>query len=131
MTAKKTDLTEKLEPMSDAVKKASEKVGATVKAAAKKAEPTVKRAAKKAEPTMKKAEKAIKETSRKAAAALSPEIYLQWAGQEVSYTQLVEQAKADFKAQNKGAIRSCKLYIKPEDGMVYYVINGKEGKIAL
>ena len=43
----------------------------------------------------------------------------------------MEKAKADFKAQNKGAIRSCKLYIKPEDGAAYYVINGKSGKIDL
>ena len=128
--------------MSDAVKKASEKVGDAVKAAAKmaeptvkaaveKAEPTVKKAVKKAEPTVKKAEKAIKETSRKATAALVPEIFLQWGGREVGCAELVEKAKADFKAQNKGAIRSCKLYVKPEDGMAYYVINGKEGKVEL
>ena len=28
-------------------------------------------------------------------------------------------------------IRSCKLYIKPEDDMVYYVINDVEDKLAL
>lgn len=142
MAAKKNDLTEKLEPMGDAVKKASEKVGdamkaaaklaePTVKAAVEKAEPTVKKAVKKAEPTVKKAEKAIKETSRKATAALVPEVFVQWGGREVGCAELVDKAKADFKAQNKGAIRSCKLYIKPEDGMAYYVINGKEGKVEL
>ena len=139
---KKNDFTEKLEPMGDAVKKASEMVGdamkaavemaePTVKAAVEMAEPTVKKAIKKARPTVKKAEKAIKETSRKATAALVPEIFVQWGGRETNMADLVEKAKADFKAQNKGAIRSCKLYIKPEDGMAYYVINGKEGKVEL
>ena len=28
-------------------------------------------------------------------------------------------------------IRSCKLYIKPEDNMVYYVINDIEDKLQL
>jgi F0F1-type ATP synthase membrane subunit b/b' len=142
MAVKKSDLSEKLEPMGEAVKKASAKVGDAVKAAAKMAEPTVKAAVEKAEPTVtkavekakptvKKAEKAIKKTGRKAAAALVPEVYLQWGGREVLTEELVEKAKADFKAQHKGAIRSCKLYVKPEDGMVYYVINGQAGKVAL
>ena len=80
---------------------------------------------------VKEAEKAIKETSRKATAALVPEVFVQWNGREAGCAELVEKAKADFKAQNKGAIRSCKLYIKPEDGAAYYVINGKSGKIDL
>ena len=72
-----------------------------------------------------------KRLCRKAASALTPEVYVQWMGQEVNTAELVEKARADYKANNKGAIRSCKLYIKPEDGMAYYVINKKEGKIQL
>ena len=120
MAKTKTDLTEKLEPVVDVAVKAAGATSDVVKAAARKAEPTVK-----------KAEKALKETGRKAASALTPEVYIQWMGQEVSTAQLVEKARADYKANNKGAIRSCKLYIKPEDGMVYYVINKKEGKFPL
>ena len=120
MARKKTDLSEKLEPVVDVAVKAAGATSDAVKAAAKKAEPTVK-----------KAEKALKETGRKAASALTPEVYLQWMGQEVNTADLVERVRADYKANNKGAIRSCKIYIKPEDGMVYYVINKKEGKIAL
>lgn len=129
--AKKTELTEKLEPVTEAVKETTEKVIDVAKAAAKAAEPAVKKAAKKAEPAVKKAEKAVKETSRKAAGGLVPTVYVQWMGKELDCAELVEKARADFKAQHKGAIRSCKLYIKPEDGAVYYVINGKEGKVEL
>lgn len=129
--AKKSELTEKLEPVTEAVKETTEKVIDAAKAAAKAAEPAVKRAAKKAEPAVKKAEKAVKETGRKAAGGLVPTVYVQWMGKELDCAELVEKARADFKAQHKGAIRSCKLYIKPEDGVVYYVINGKEGKVEL
>ena len=44
---------------------------------------------------------------------------------------MVEAAKADFSMNNSGAVTDLKLYIKPEDGMAYYVINGVEGKVAL
>ena len=73
-----------------------------------------------------------KETGKKAAAALNYEVYLQVFGHEYSCQELAERCKADFRANNKGAIRSCKLYVKPEDGMVYYVVNSKhEGKLPL
>ena len=53
-------------------------------------------------------------------------------GHEYSCQELAERCKEDFRANNKGAIRSCKLYVKPEDGMVYYVVNSKhEGKLPL
>ncbi len=135
MPRKKKDLTETLANLSDAtmdaVKEAAETMGDAATAVAKMAEPTVKKVRRKTEPAVKKAEKAIKETSRKATAALVPEVFVQWNGREAGCAALVEKAKADFKAQNKGAIRSCKLYIKPEDGAAYYVINGKSGKIDL
>ena len=74
----------------------------------------------------------VAETGKKAAAALNSEVYLQVFGHEYSCQELAERCKADFRANNKGAIRSCKLYVKPEDGMVYYVVNGKhEGKLPL
>jgi hypothetical protein len=46
---------------------------------------------------------------------------------------LVEAAKADFKASHKRVlITALKLYLKPEDGVAYYVINENEsGKIPM
>lgn len=139
---KKVNVEEITKKVSDVAEKAAETVGEAAEAVAETVKPVVKRGRKKMEPAaeavgeavkpvVKRARKAISEGGRKAAAALSPEVYLQWGEQEVSFAELVERAKADYKAQNKGAIRSCKLYVKPEDGMVYYVINSKAGKVAL
>lgn len=134
----KTEIKEKLEPVSEAVVKASQAVTEMAKEAAEKAAPKMKAVAKKAEPTMKAAEKTIKETSKKAAAAtkkaasaLAPEVYVQWGDREISCSDVVDRVRADFKADNKGVICSCRIYIKPEDGMAYYVINDKDGKIRL
>lgn len=115
----------------EAVQAAAEAVKPVAKRGRKKVEDAGKAVAEKAEPAVKKARKALSEGGRKAAAALVPEVYLQWEEQEVSFAEVVEKAKADFKAQNKGVIRSCKVYVKPEDGMAYYVINDVEGKVSL
>ena len=58
-------------------------------------------------------------------------VYVEFSGSKTSVDAVVEAAKADFKMNNKGAIKNTELYIKPEDGMAYYVINGVEGKVAL
>lgn len=141
----KEQLMEKLEPMEEAVKAASQTVkeaaekaapavkaaGRSVKEAAWRAGPAVKKAAEKAGPAVKSAGRTIRETGKKAASAIVPEIYFQWQGREVLCSALVDQAKAAYRAENKAAVRSCRIYIKPEDGAVYYVINGTEGKFAL
>lgn len=103
----------------------AEKVAQTVAETGKKA---ARQAKSKAAPKVDAAVKA----GKKAAAALNSEVYLQVFGHEYSCQELAERCKADFRANNKGAIRSCKLYVKPEDGMVYYVVNSKhEGKLPL
>ena len=70
-----------------------------------------------------------REAGREAASAVTPIVYIQYGDKEIECDDLVERAKADFRANNKGGIRSCKLYVKPEENAVYYVISGKEGKI--
>ena len=112
---------EKTEPVIRKAKSAAE-------AAAKKAEPVIKAAAKKAEPVI----EAAKKTGKQVAAVFVPEIYVQYASRQYDSAVLVERCKEDFKAKHPGTmIRSCKLYIKPEDNMVYYVINDIEDKLAL
>ena len=45
-------------------------------------------------------------------------------GSEAAVKDLVEAAKADFKASHKRTrIESLRLYVKPEDYTAYYVIN--------
>ena len=58
--------------------------------------------------------------------AKKSELYVQFAGHQFSYDELVDKVKADYIAQTgKKTISSTKLYLKPEDMTVYYVINEK------
>lgn len=98
-------------------------------------------------PTEKKAPRTVKapkadqpETAAKAAkgkkvkkTAHTPatEIYLQVAGQQYDCAAIVEKARADYRATHKVGIHSCKVYIKPEEGAAYYVINKVDGKLEL
>ena len=49
----------------------------------------------------------------------------------VNITDLVDRAKADYRATHKVGVQSCKVYIKPEEGAAYYVINKVSGKLEL
>ena len=114
---------------------ASNKVKEVVDAALEKTEPVVRKArsvvgsaAKKAEPVL----EAAKNAGLQVAAVLIPEIYVQYANRQFDAAVLVERCKEDFKQKHPAMlIRSCKLYIKPEDNMVYYVINDMEDKLSL
>ena len=59
-------------------------------------------------------------------------MWIQYQGAEVDLTALAEAAKADFRSEKKRTlITELKLYIKPEERMAYYVVNGShEGKIS-
>ena len=106
-----------------------------VDAVREKSEPVVRKARNVAEAAAKKAEPAIeaaKNAGKQVAAVFVPEIYVQYASRQYDAADLVDRCKEDFKAKHPSTmIRSCKLYIKPEDSMVYYVINDIEDKLAL
>ncbi|MGI5979318.1 MAG: DUF6465 family protein [Oscillospiraceae bacterium] len=140
------EIKEKLEPVSDAVAKAGkavtqkaepavkavgEKAKELSKAAGEKAAEGQKAVASKARELGKNAEAKVRAAGREATSAVNPIVYIQYGGREIACDDLIERAKADYKANNKGAIRSCKLYVKPEENAAYYVISGKEGKIDL
>lgn len=56
---------------------------------------------------------------------LKPEVIVQFQGSDVDMAVLVEAAKADFrKAKKRTLVTDMKLYVKPEEHMAYYVING-------
>lgn len=63
---------------------------------------------------------------------LKPELFVQFQGAETDLNALVEAAKADFHAAKKRTlVTDLKLYVKPEEHIAYYVINGThEGKIS-
>lgn len=136
-TAKETtkkavdEISKAAEPVIETAKATAKEVGKKAEPAVKKAKSAVKSAAKKAEPAIKNAVDTAKDVSKKAAAAINSEVYLQFRGSEYDVTDLIERCKADYKKTNKSAIRSCKVYVKPEDGMAYYVINDIAGKVSL
>ena len=137
MTAKKVTATTKKAAetavASDPVKTAepvkAEKPAET-KAEPVKAEPAKKTAAKK--------ETAKKTTAKKTVKAEKPavtqNVYVQFAGLEISTADLTAKVTEEWVAlgHRASSIKSLDLYVKPEDMAAYYVINGKEsGKIAL
>lgn len=64
---------------------------------------------------------------------LKPEHILQYGGTDIPIDGLADEAKAAFRAAgNRNAVTDLKIYIKPEDGAAYYVINdGFSGKLDL
>ena len=132
MATKRT--TKKAETM--AAKKAAKTV-AEVKATAaaevkaepeKEAAPAVEAAPKKA-PARKVAPK--KETAAKKAPAKKAEketeaaVVIQYAGKEIAAKEILERAKIAFADANPGVkIETIVLYVKPEEDVAYYVVNG-------
>lgn len=95
----------------------TEKKPTAKKASSKK--PSVKKTAEKKSAEKKPAEK--KTSTRKTAPKAN--LFIQYQGAELSYADLIERAKADAGID---APKSINLYVKPEDNMVYYVINDGE-----
>ena len=111
-------------------------VKAEVKAEPAKAE--VKAAPAKAEVKAAPAKAAAKKPAAKKAAAKKPaakatdvkvSVNVQFGGKSYTTEDLVKIAKDVWKydlKQKAADFKSVELYVKPEDGMTYYVINGKE-----
>lgn len=111
-------------------------VKAEVKAEPAKAE--VKAAPAKAEAKAEAPAKAAKKPAAKKAAAKKPaakatdvkvSVNVQFGGKSYTTEDLVKIAKDVWKydlKQKAADFKSVELYVKPEDGMTYYVINGKE-----
>lgn len=136
-TAKKEAVKETVETVKADVKAAEETVKKTAKKAAAGAKKTVKKVADKAEAVKKTAAKktAAKKTAAKkpaAKAAKKDEVFVEFGEAQKSLDELVAAAKADFKANNKGTVKSVKVYVKSSDAKVYYVVNDTvSGDVAL
>ncbi len=71
------------------------------------------------------AKKPAASRSRAPKAAVSEKVYLQFSGIELDVAQLTERARKAY-AQDKGGegeVKDVRVYVKPEDGKAYYVIN--------
>lgn len=68
----------------------------------------------------------VRKTAAKAAAEPVSSVILQYGGKEIVTADLTEKVKAIWTAEGKKAadLRDIKLYVKPEEYTVYYVING-------
>ena len=73
----------------------------------------------------------VKEKTAKAAAKKVEAVYVQVGGSEWDISDCKERAVADYKAGRRAAVKTLKLYIKPEEGKAYYVINDQNGSIDL
>ena len=117
------------------IKKNSKKAVASIEETLEKIEDTIEEVADKAKTQVqtaaKETKKAVRSTQKKVTAALVPEVYVQWNDSEVSMADIIEKAKEDFKAEHSDLILSCRVYVKPQDNMAYYVINDVEGKVSL
>lgn len=120
------------------VKTAAEKATPVVKAAAEKATPVVKAAAEKVVPAAKvvaekatTAKKAVKTTAKKATTKkteVKATVSVQFDGKSYTTEELVKIAKDVWKYDLKkkvGDFKTVELFVKPEESIVYYVINGE------
>ena len=117
-------------------KKATEtKAAAAKKAAATKAaaEKVVAEVEKKVENEVEKvaaetkavAEKVAKKTSTKKTAPKAT-VTVEAAGRQFDITAIADKAVAAYKAMNENAaVKTVDVYVKPEEGVAYYVINGE------
>ncbi len=69
--------------------------------------------------------------ARRGRPPLTPEVYVEYGGNQYNITDVVERAKADYRTTHKVGVQSCKVYVKPEEGAAYYVINKVSGKLEL
>ena len=78
-----------------------------------------------------KTRKSAKASARRGRPPLAPELYVEFSGKQYNVTDSIDRAKADYRATHKVGVQSCKVYIKPEEGAAYYVINKVSGKLEL
>ncbi len=79
-------------------------------------------------PAAEKTEAAEKTTTTRKA-AVKETVHVQFSGKSYSTEELVQSAKDIWKYDLKrkvGDFKSVELYVKPEESVVYYVINGEE-----
>ncbi len=59
-------------------------------------------------------------------------IYVEFAGNKFNVEKIEKAVKADYtKKSGKKTMTTVNIYVKPEDGKAYYVIDRKKGDVAL
>lgn len=113
----------KAAPAAEAVKEApATKAAAEKKPAAKKE--TVKKTAAPKKETEKKAPAAKKPAAKKSETAAK--VVIEFAGKSVVAKDVLEAATKAYTESHKGVeIKSIDIYVKPEENVAYYVVNGE------
>ena len=127
----KAQLTEEKKTQS-AEEKVAEKVSDTakeIKATAKTAARTAVKEAKAAK-EVKGAKEAVKKTAAKRPAKKDMKVrtFVEYYGKQVEEKEMIARVKKAWTKKGKrvGEIKTLELYVKPEEGAVYYVINSEE-----
>ncbi len=127
--AKKAAKTAK--PVTDKVKKAAADAAESAKPVTDRVKKAAAEAAETAKPVTDAAKKAAAEAAKKV--PMKPEVYVQYGGKETLTADLVKDARAAYKAAgNRAAVRTLRIYVKPEESAAYFVINDEfHGRIEL
>lgn len=92
-------------------------------------------AAKKTEEQMAIAAQAPKAAAKKTSAKKAEpktNVVVEFYGRQIITKDVVAACEAAYKAENKEAVKSIDVYVKPEDNAAYYVVNATvSGKIDL
>ena len=137
--AEKAQLTEEKKTQS-AEEKVAEKVSDTakeIKATAKTAARTAVKEAKAAKETVKKtaakevkgAKEAVKTAAKRPSKKdMKVRTFVEYYGKQVEEKEMIARVKKAWTKKGKrvGEIKTLELYVKPEEGAVYYVINSEE-----
>lgn len=120
----------------EAVKAEPAKTEDTVKEVAEK-KTVAKKAVEKKNEAVAEIKKAVEKTATKKAVkkeAVAPQIVVQYDGSEATVDAIVEKITAEYVSEGHRAssIKDLRVYLKPEDGLAYYVINEKvAGSVSL
>lgn len=134
-TKKKTEAA----PVAEVKNEAAVEVKTETAAPAETPKPVEKKPAKKA-PSKKAAAEKKAAPAKKPAAKKAPAkktepkvtVKIQFAGSEYDIDQITKNVTEAYKDSVKGAVKSVEIYIKPEDGAVYYVVDSENtGKVDL
>lgn len=75
-----------------------------------------------------------KAAKKESASATKTSVVIQYAGKDLSYDELIQNAKNVFQydiAGDPASIKEISLFVKPEENKVYFVIDGTEGSYDL
>lgn len=123
---KTTKIVEEAVKAAEAVKtvEAVKAVEKAVEAKEQKKAAVKKEAAPKKAPAKKEA--APKKTAAKKEAAPEASVMIEFAGKQFAAKKILDKATKAYKAAHKGAaIKTIEIYVKPEESVAYYVVNGE------